>query len=61
MMPRTLVLPLLLLAMAPAFAAVQSKAVTYQYEDTPMTGYLYWDDAIAGKRPGVLVIHEWWG
>lgn len=44
-----------------AQAAVQSKAVAYQDEDTQLTGFLYWDDAIQGARPGVLVIHEWWG
>ena len=42
-------------------AAVQSKAVSYKDGDTSLTGYLYWDDAIGGPRPGVLVIHEWWG
>ncbi len=26
-----------------------------------MTGYYAYDDAIKGKRPGVLVVHEWWG
>jgi dienelactone hydrolase len=45
----------------PAYAAVQSKAVEYADDDTKLTGHLYWDDAIKGKRPGVLVIHEWWG
>lgn len=44
-----------------ALAAVQSKAVQYQDGDTRLKGALYWDDAIKGKRPGVLVIHEWWG
>ena len=24
-------------------------------------GYLAYDDSIEGKRPGVLVVHEWWG
>jgi dienelactone hydrolase len=42
-------------------AAIQEKKVSYQYDDDKMTGYLYWDDAVKGKRPGVLVIHEWWG
>jgi dienelactone hydrolase len=46
---------------ATAQAAVQSKAVEYVYDDIPLTGYLYWDDAVEGERPGVLVIHEWWG
>jgi len=45
----------------PALAAVQSKAVTYSDDDNQYTGYLYWDDSQSGKRPGVLVIHEWWG
>jgi dienelactone hydrolase len=26
-----------------------------------MKGYLAYDDAIEGKRPGILVVHEWWG
>lgn len=51
----------LLLFTLPAIAAIQSKAVTYEHEGTTLTGYLYWDDAIKGKRPGVMVIHEWWG
>jgi len=43
-------------------AAIQEKQVVYKYEDdTNMTGYLYWDDSVIEKRPGVLVIHEWWG
>ncbi len=23
--------------------------------------YLAWDESIKGKRPGILVFHEWWG
>jgi dienelactone hydrolase len=52
---------LCLLLALPVHAEVRSKAVAYQDEDVPLTGYLYWDDAVQGKRPGVLVIHEWWG
>jgi dienelactone hydrolase len=44
-----------------AAAEIQSKAVTYEDEGVPLTGYLYWDDAVTGQRPGILVIHEWWG
>jgi len=51
----------LLLAVVNASAAVQSKAVDYMDGDVPLHGVLYWDDAIQGKRPGVLVVHEWWG
>ncbi|MEE4660382.1 MAG: dienelactone hydrolase family protein [Halieaceae bacterium] len=44
-----------------AHAAVQSRAITYQVDGTEFTGYLYWDDTQDGQRPGVLVVHEWWG
>jgi dienelactone hydrolase len=49
------------LALGPAQAAVQTKAIEYDDHGTKLTGHLYWDDAVTGKRPGVLVIHEWWG
>ena len=26
-----------------------------------MKGYLAWDDSIEGARPGIVVVHEWWG
>jgi dienelactone hydrolase len=42
-------------------AAVQTKTVTYKHGDVECIGFLAWDDAVQGKRPGVLVVHEWWG
>ncbi|MDX8406396.1 MAG: dienelactone hydrolase family protein [Mariprofundus sp.] len=45
----------------PAWAQVQGKAIIYHSNGTEFTGYLAYDDAIAGKRPGILVVHEWWG
>ncbi|WP_437204506.1 dienelactone hydrolase family protein [Planctomicrobium sp. SH664] len=42
-------------------AAVQHQEVTYQHAGTELKGYLAWDDSIQGPRPGVLVVHEWWG
>ena len=52
-----------LLAMAAATlqAAVVGKEVSYQAGDTVMKGYLVYDDTVTGKRPGILVVHEWWG
>lgn len=44
-----------------AVAAVKSEAVSYEHDGTKLTGYLYYDDAVTEKRPGVLVVHEWWG
>jgi len=44
-----------------AQARIVGKAVEYKDGDTVLEGYLAWDDAKAGKRPGVLVVHEWNG
>jgi len=51
----------LLLAAAAVQAEVQTKAIAYEDDGAKLTGHLYWDDAVSGKRPGILVIHEWWG
>ncbi len=46
---------------AAAEAAVVTEPVAYKAGDAALRGYLAYDDAIQGKRPGVLVFHEWWG
>jgi dienelactone hydrolase len=42
-------------------AGVQTKKVTYKHGDVECHGFLAWDDSKQGPRPGVLVVHEWWG
>ena len=44
-----------------AQAKIQTKPVDYAYGGVTMKGYLARDDAVSGKRPGVLVVHEFWG
>jgi dienelactone hydrolase len=44
-----------------AQAAVRGEEVNYEANGTTLKGYIAYDDAIKGKRPGVLVVHEWWG
>src|SRR5690242_2575534 len=44
-----------------AQAEVRTKEVTYTHGGTTFKGHLAWDDAAKGKRPGVLVVHEFWG
>lgn len=46
---------------APAWAAVKGEEVQYRDGNVVMKGYLAYDDAVKGKRPGVIVVHEWWG
>ncbi len=42
-------------------AAVIGRTVEYEADGVKMRGYMTYDDAIKGKRPGVLVVPEWWG
>jgi len=44
-----------------ANAAIVSKPVQYTQNGTVLEGYLAYDDAALGRRPAVLVVHEWWG
>jgi dienelactone hydrolase len=46
---------------ASAAAAVIATEVGFKDGDTQLTGLLAYDDAVKGKRPGVIVIHEFWG
>ncbi len=48
-------------AVSTAHAGLKSEAVTYSVNGKEMTGYLVYDDSISGPRPGVVVVHEWWG
>lgn len=49
------------LACDSAYAALQASAVEYQDGAAVLEGYLVFDDALSGQRPGVLVVHEWKG
>lgn len=60
-MRAVLALTLTLAVALPGSAAVQTKEVTYEFDGVQFKGTLAWDDAATGKRPGVLVVHEWWG
>jgi dienelactone hydrolase len=44
-----------------AEARLQTRVVEYRHGGVVLEGYLAYDDAFKGKRPGVLVVHEWWG
>jgi dienelactone hydrolase len=45
----------------PASAALHTETIEYKHGDVVLEGYLAYDDAVTGKRPGVLVVHEWTG
>ncbi len=40
---------------------VLEREITYSGGGVSMKGFLAYDGDLQGKRPGVLVVHEWWG
>lgn len=59
---KKLLLPLLAAACAiSAQAKLVTKTVEYKQGDTTLEGYLAYDDSFSGRRPGVLVVHQWMG
>ncbi|MBT0666579.1 dienelactone hydrolase family protein [Geobacter pelophilus] len=44
-----------------AWGEIRGKEVEYTSDGTMLKGYLVENTAIKGKRPAVLVVHEWWG
>jgi dienelactone hydrolase len=56
-----LILAVLAIAVVPAAAAVEGREVQYVAGGVTLKGYFAWDAASGEKRPGVLVVHEWWG
>ena len=50
-------------AITPETAVVKVKGteVTYASDSTNLKGYIAYDENKKGMRPGVLIVHEWWG
>ena len=46
---------------ATARAEIVTKTVEYEHDGELLAGHLVHDDAWEGKRPGVVVVHEWRG
>jgi dienelactone hydrolase len=61
-MPKQIAAALIVFASTTAaHAAVKEEAATYKDGETTMKGFLVYDDARKGKRPGIVVVHGWWG
>lgn len=52
---------LMLTLVANAFAAIRTETIEYKEGDTTLEGLLAYDEARTGRRPGVLVVHQWKG
>ena len=40
---------------------ILTNQLEYAVGDASHQGYLAYDDEIAEARPGVVIVHEWWG
>jgi dienelactone hydrolase len=44
-----------------ANAELHTETIQYTSGGVQLNGFLAYDDSLKGKRPGILVVHEWWG
>jgi dienelactone hydrolase len=42
-------------------AAIRTHVIAYNLGNVRLMGYLAYDDSLKGRRPAVLLVHEWWG
>jgi len=56
-----LLLTLLFAGSGQAEPNIEGTTVQYSAKGVVMKGYFAYDKNIKGQRPGVLVVHEWWG
>lgn len=40
---------------------LKEENITYTADGVTMNGYIVYDENNIGKRPAILVVHEWWG
>jgi len=40
---------------------IHTEELSYSADGVEMKAYVAWDSTKGGSRPGVLVVHEWWG
>jgi dienelactone hydrolase len=40
---------------------IVGEEVSYQSDSVTTKGYLSYDEAGTTQRPGIIVVHEWWG
>lgn len=58
---RAITFVLLMLFSLSSRGALVGEEVSYQAGDVALKGYIAYDAAMEGRRPGILVVHEWWG
>jgi dienelactone hydrolase len=51
----------LMACLCAASAEIKTETIAYKDGDTALEGHLAYDDSLTGKRPAVLVVHQWKG
>src|SRR5580765_5417412 len=41
--------------------SLKQEDLSYTGDNTTLKGYVVYDENKKGKRPAILVVHEWWG
>ena len=41
--------------------SIRAEEVSYRVDTTDLKGYLAYDQSSQGQRPGIIIVHEWWG
>ena len=57
---KTGIMIIMLSCLLSACATLQTKEIDYLSNGQVLKGYIAYDKKIKGKRPGILVVHEWW-
>jgi len=60
-MRKLILASLFAVAAVPAIASIKTRAVEYKDGDVVLQGWAAWEDGFKDTRPGILVVHEWWG
>jgi dienelactone hydrolase len=60
-MLQKLILVAVTLMATTSFAKIKTENVEYKQGDQTLVGYLAYDSAMKGARPGVLIVHAWMG
>ncbi len=57
-----LIVTILLISYSKTMASkIKEESVNYSASGVTLKGFIAWDEIRKGKRPVVLVVHEWWG
>jgi dienelactone hydrolase len=56
-----LIIPFMAVSQQNTKVSLKEDNVTYTSGDVVLKGFIVFDQNVKGKRPAVLVVHEWWG